>query len=148
MPALERLRERRMKKQTKSARRTAQLRAVLEERRRALTAGVAELKRDVRTRSDEARVPDGQDGADDHRDDLDLALLQMRAEMLERIDTALRRLDAGTYGVCGDCDQPIAAERLIALPFAARCRQCEEAREAAAPRRSAAAKSPTYIAFD
>ena len=72
----------------------------------------------------------------------------MRGETLARIDAALRRLEAGTYGVCGDCDQPIAAERLRALPFAAGCRPCEEAREAAKPRRSAPTKAYTYHAIE
>ena len=104
--------------------------------------------RDMRERSENTRVSDEQDGEDaEHRDDLDLALLQMRGEMLARIDAALRRLEAGTCGICGDCDQPIASERLRALPFAARCRRCEEAREAAA-RRSAMAKGYTYHAID
>ena len=106
--------------------------------------------RDVRARSEHTRAADGQDGADvEHRDDLDLALLQMRGETLARIDAALRRLEAGTYGICGDCDQLIASERLRALPFAARCRACEEAREAAAPpRRSASAKAYTHHAIE
>ena len=139
-----------MKKPTTSSRRTAQLRALLEDRRRTLTAGVTDLRRDVRTRTENTRVPDAQDGVDaEHRDDLDLALLQMRGETLARIDAALRRLEAGTYGICGDCDGPIASERLGALPFAARCRPCEEAREAAAtPRRSATVKSYTYHAIE
>jgi DnaK suppressor protein len=139
-----------MKKPTTSSRRTAQLRALLEDRRRALTVGVTDLMRDVRTRTENARVPDAQDGVDaEHRDDLDLALLQMRGETLARIDAALRRLEAGTYGICGDCDHPIASERLGALPFAARCRPCEEARESAArPRRAATTKGYTYHAID
>jgi DnaK suppressor protein len=139
-----------MKKPTTTSRRTAQLRALLEERRRELTVGVTDLMRDVRTRSEQTRVPDAQDGVDaEHRDDLDLALLQMRGETLARIDAALRRLEAGTYGICGDCDQPIASERLRALPFAARCRPCEEAREAAATaRRSATTKAYTYHAIE
>src|SRR5262245_5908804 len=139
-----------MKKRSTSSRRTAQLRTLLEDRRRALTVGVTDLMRDVRTRTENTRVPDGQDGVDaEHRDDLDLALLQMRGETLARIDAALRRLEAGTYGICGDCEQPISSERLGALPFAARCRPCEEAREAATSlRRSAAAKPYTYHAID
>lgn len=139
-----------MAKRRTSARRAAQLRALLEDKRRQLTAGVTDLMRDVRERSDNTRVTDGQDGVDaEHRDDLDLALLQMRGETVARIDAALRRLEAGTYGICADCDQPIASERLGALPFAARCRPCEEAREAAAmPRRSATAKSYTYHAIE
>ena len=84
-----------MKKPTTSVRRTAQ-RALLEDRRRQLTAGVTDLMRDMRERSENTRVSDGQDGEDaEHRDDLDLALLQMRGEMLARIDAALRRLEAG-----------------------------------------------------
>ena len=139
-----------MKKPTTSSRRAGQLRALLEDKRRQLTAGLTDLMRDVRERSNNTRVTDGQDGVDaEHRDDLDLALLQMRGETLARIDAALRRLEAGTYGICGDCDQPIASERQRALPFAARCRPCEEAREAAAtPRRSATAKSQTYHAIE
>jgi DnaK suppressor protein len=126
------------------------LRTLLEDRRRQVTAGLTELMREVRARSDKSRVTDGQDGADvELRDDLDLALLQMRGETLARIDAALRRLEAGTYGVCGDCDQHISSERLQALPFAARCRTCEEAREAATtPRRSGAAKAYTYHAIE
>lgn len=131
-----------MAKRRTSARRAAQLRALLEDKRRQLTAGVTDLMRDVRERSDNTRVTDGQDGVDaEHRDDLDLALLQMRGETLARIEAALRRLEAGTYGVCGECDRPITSERLQALPFAARCRPCEEAREAAAAvRRPATAR--------
>jgi DnaK suppressor protein len=139
-----------MKKPKTSGRRAGQLRALLEDKRRQLTAGLTDLMRDVRERSDNTRVTDGQDGVDaEHRDDLDLALLQMRGETLARIDAALRRLEAGTYGICGDCDQAISRDRLQALPFAARCRPCEEAREAATtPRRSATAKSHTYHAIE
>jgi DnaK suppressor protein len=138
-----------MKKPT-TAQRTAQLRTLLEDRRRQLTVGVADLMRDVRASGEHARVPDGQDGVDaEHRDDLDLALLQMKGEMLARIDAALRRLEAGTYGICGDCGQPIASERLRALPFAARCRPCEGVREASATsRRSATARAYTHQAID
>jgi DnaK suppressor protein len=133
-----------------SARRATQLRALLEDKRRQVTAGLSDLMRDVRERSDKTRMTDGQDGVDaEHRDDLDLALLQMRGETVARIDAALRRLEAGTYGICADCDRPISSERLGALPFAARCRPCEEAREAATNlRRSAAARPYTYHAID
>ena len=45
--------------------------------------------REVRARTDKSRVTDGQDGADvEHRDDLDVALMQMRGETLARIDAA------------------------------------------------------------
>lgn len=51
--------------------------------------------------------------------------------MLRMVEDALRKLDAGTYGVCERCGQPIDIERLRALPFARLCIRCktEEERE-------------------
>ena len=40
-------------------------------------------------------------------------------------DEALARLDDGTFGTCVRCGQPIAAERLEALPWAPRCIDCQ-----------------------
>ena len=65
----------------------------------------------------------------DVQGDIDLALLQMRAETAARIDASLVRLAAGQYGRCVACEQAIAERRLRALPFALRCQTCEEKRE-------------------
>jgi len=65
---------------------------------------------------------------DDARQGLDLTLLEMRANTLAAIDAAISRLNAGKYGDCFECDRPIAERRLRALPFAVRCRDCEEKR--------------------
>jgi DnaK suppressor protein len=67
----------------------------------------------------------------DSQSELEFALLQMQGETLERIADALDRLDAGHYGRCTDCGAEIAARRLQALPFATRCRGCEQAHETA-----------------
>lgn len=66
----------------------------------------------------------------DIQTDLELSLLEMQRETLVRIDAALASLDEGTYGHCAACGGEIATERLHALPFAIRCRDCEAAREA------------------
>lgn len=42
------------------------------------------------------------------------------------IDAAERRLAAGTYGICIDCDRPIAAERLEVLPATPVCVACAD----------------------
>ena len=47
------------------------------------------------------------------------------AHELEQVHAALRRLAGGTYGTCMDCGEPIARERLRAIPFAALCAQCQ-----------------------
>ncbi|MFC4021518.1 TraR/DksA family transcriptional regulator [Micromonospora sp. GCM10011542] len=52
------------------------------------------------------------------------ALLAGARERIAALDDALRRVDAATYGVCERCGQPIAEERLAALPFARCCMAC------------------------
>ena len=58
----------------------------------------------------------------------------MKSETLNKINEALRRLEEGTYGNCFECGDEIAEARLRALPFAVRCKDCEEARETAEQR--------------
>jgi DnaK suppressor protein len=67
-------------------------------------------------------------------DDIDFALVQVHAETVAKIQSALKRLAAGDYGICRDCDEEIAENRLRALPFATRCKDCQEAAERAADR--------------
>ncbi len=50
-------------------------------------------------------------------------LRQANADLME-IDTALRRLEDGSYGVCERCGLPIAPARLEARPAARRCIAC------------------------
>jgi DnaK suppressor protein len=121
-----------------SARRQKQLRAILEARRRELMATVQGSMRDVRTREGVDREPIGdQEGpAFVGHQDVELALLQMKAQVLGNVDAALRRLDEGRYGRCTECGGEIAEARLSALPFAARCTACEQSRETARQARS------------
>jgi DnaK suppressor protein len=73
---------------------------------------------------------DGLEHADaDAQGEIEFTLLQAKAETLVRIDEALARLDAGTYGSCLECDREISERRLRALPFAVRCQGCEQRRE-------------------
>ena len=55
----------------------------------------------------------------------------MKAETLKRIDEALSSLEKGSFGYCYECGNEIIEQRLRALPFAVRCKSCEEAREVA-----------------
>jgi DnaK suppressor protein len=105
------------------------LRQILTERRRQMQDDVQSRLRHGRfTRPDDVR--DDLELSDaDIQEDMELALLQMRAETLVRIDEALVRLDAGKYGSCFECAGDISERRLRALPFAVRCQACEERRE-------------------
>jgi DnaK suppressor protein len=126
-----------------TSRRTQTIRRQLEQRKRELTAEMQGMRREARqTGRADYRGADEQDAAvADQRSDIDLAVMQMKAETVARIDTALRRLDQGTHGNCVECGEKISLERLAALPFALRCRNCEQSREKAATRRAERPKS-------
>ena len=47
-----------------------------------------------------------------------------RAVGLQRIDAALARLDAGTYGYCARCDEPVEPARLALDPATPLCMEC------------------------
>jgi DnaK suppressor protein len=129
--------------------RYAELRRNLEQHRQELRK---ELQAKVRIRQREAvtgeRAPgrvstdDTEQAADDSGEDLELALLQLKSRTLGRVNDALLRLDEGGYGSCVDCGDEIAENRLKALPFAVRCKDCEESielQEEAEARRSTSA---------
>ena len=108
-----------------------ELKTMLETRRRELVREVRVKIRDARTDSILERdvLDQGESSEVDIQDAVGFALIQMKAETLDKIDAALQRLGEGTYGDCVECGAKIAGPRLRALPFAVRCRDCEEARE-------------------
>lgn len=44
---------------------------------------------------------------------------------LAQVEAALRRLDTGRFGLCEDCGEAIAAQRLNVQPWASRCMACQ-----------------------
>ncbi len=134
-----------MKKKTQKAAGTdikpgryAELKRMLEERRRDLQAEVQGRMRDVRAEAQGGKSHDVFDDVEsseaDIQDDIELALIQMKSETLSKINDALGRLEQGDYGNCFECGSEILENRLRALPFAVRCKNCEEAREMAEQR--------------
>lgn len=111
--------------------RSDELRKMLEERLHELTLDVHGRIRDARADSSNERkaIDEGETSELDTQDELEFALIQMKAETLNRIDAALRRLEEGIYGRCSECGGEIAATRLRAVPFAVRCKDCEDIHE-------------------
>ena len=125
----------RIKTDTMAKERYAELKGILEDRRREILSEVQEKMRDVRA---EGAFGEGQgvlDAAEaseaDIQDDIEFALIQMKSETLHKINEALSRHEEGTFGFCFECGDEISERRLRALPFAVRCKDCEEAREVA-----------------
>jgi len=118
--------------------RYVELKHILEERRREILADVKERMRDVRAvgaLGEGQGVLDAAESSEaDIQDDIELALIQMKTETLHKIEEALSRLEEGTFGYCFECGDEISERRLRALPFAVRCKDCEEAREIAEQR--------------
>jgi DnaK suppressor protein len=52
--------------------------------------------------------------------------LDRDAILIRDIRAALARMAHGTYGICLDCEEPISAKRLAAVPWAALCIHCQE----------------------
>jgi DnaK suppressor protein len=115
-----------------------ELRTMLEDRKREVLAQVQEKIRDVRAENSFGKMNEvfdsGESSEADIQEDIEFALIQMKAETLSKINEALSRLEEGEYGYCFECGEEIAGPRLRALPFAVRCKDCEEAREVAARR--------------
>ena len=123
---------------TVSQSRYNELKQMLEGRRRELQAQVQGKMRDVRASGEVNKLTEvfdaGESSENDIQEDIELALIQMKAETLNKVDDALRRLEQGSYGNCFECGDEIAEKRLRALPFAVRCKDCEEAKELAEQR--------------
>ena len=133
------------------ARRLDDLRTSLQSRRAELAHEVQDRIRDVRSEGIGDRdVLDAAESSEfDIQDDIGFALIQLKAETLKTIDTALRRIEDGDYGDCFECGGEIAEARLRALPFAVRCRDCDAVREAADRReRSMASRGSSALFGD
>ncbi|GGR92671.1 TraR/DksA family transcriptional regulator [Streptomyces nojiriensis] len=81
---------------------------------------------------------DSGDGAGDDQADTgtknitresELALAANATSMLEQTERALERLEAGTYGLCENCGQPIGKARMQAFPRATLCVDCKQKQE-------------------
>lgn len=55
-----------------------------------------------------------------------LALIERLRAQLTDVDRAIAKMDAGTYGVCDNCGQDIAIERLEVLPYSTLCVSCKQ----------------------
>ena len=133
--------------------RYTELKKMLVERRSELQAEVQGKMRDVRAEGTWGgklnEVLDAVESSEaDIQEDIEFALIQMKSETLNKVNDALARLEHGDYGYCFECGDEIAEKRLRALPFAVRCKDCEEAKEAAEQReRHLAARRGTASLF-
>ena len=68
-------------------------------------------------------------GSDAFERTITLELMENEARTLRLINDALEAMEAGVFGVCAACGEPIPLARLEALPFASNCVKCQAAAE-------------------
>jgi DnaK suppressor protein len=77
-----------------------------------------------------SRLEDPSDSGDlsqqSHEEWLFLNRNSLEKSLLRDVEEALARVADGTYGVCQECEEPISAKRLQALPWAKFCVRCQE----------------------
>ena len=107
------------------------LKEILEDHRRRLQRSLRIRLDEVRAHGHESKAVEALDTADasDLEQYFGAALAEFAAQSLRQVDQALARLERGHYGFCSECSEKIPSRRLEALPFASRCRECEELRE-------------------
>jgi RNA polymerase-binding protein DksA len=99
------------------------LRALLNEKKEELTARLTRISANLR-RGYEA---DSKERAQQLEDNevVDALGNEARAE-IAKISAALRRMDAGEFGICTECGMPIKEGRLNVHPYAEECIDCAE----------------------
>jgi DnaK suppressor protein len=121
-------------KGTRSAAETEKIRAALAGRRDELQAEYDQMLSEI-TELQRERLTDsaGDDQADTGTKTLEreqeISLVNGILDRISQVERALERLDAGNYGWCERCGNPIPVERLAAFPSATLCVTCKQLEE-------------------
>jgi len=111
----------------------AKVRKELEAEVAGLRADIARAESEIAERLGDAVGDAGDDqadaGAKTFQREHELALTENARDLLAQNERALARIDAGTYGVCESCGQPIGKARLQAFPRATLCVSCKQREE-------------------
>jgi DnaK suppressor protein len=113
-----------------------QLRKRLEERKAEIEGDVNYMAAEIRALGIDQDMENGSLGnhmADDGTNVFEAERLVTISDdlqdILTQVNTALERMDDGTYGICASCGKKIAAARLEAFPYVALCIECQSRRE-------------------
>lgn len=106
-----------------------ELQTRLSTRKNQLVAGIKRRLKEC-TDSGGYRLPDVIDIASlASVDQLSMLVAETELKELKQIEDALARIEAGSYGICRSCGNPIRKDRLKAIPYATLCVKCKEEEE-------------------
>ncbi len=101
----------------------------LDELRAEYTVSIAELE-DLQSQANDGAGDDQADaGTKTFEREQEMSIANNRFELLLQTERAIDRIDAGTYGRCESCGNPIAKARLQAFPSATLCVTCKQREE-------------------
>ena len=123
--------ERTAKPRKPTKRLIATLRKRLEEEREELLVQAANLEADAADESwkEPRSDDDAETGTATFERERTMSLARNARQTIIQIERALDRIEAGSYGLCINCGEPIAVERLEALPQAVDCLDCRRKAE-------------------
>ena len=123
--------ERTAKPRKPNKRLIATFRKRLEEEREELLVQAANLEADAADESwkEPRSDDDAETGTATFERERTMSLARNARQMIIQIERALDRIEAGSYGLCSNCGEPIAVERLEALPQAVDCLDCRRKAE-------------------
>jgi DnaK suppressor protein len=111
----------------------AELRGQLGTEAAALRADIERAESDIASRLGDAVGDAGDDqadvGAKTFEREHEIALTHNSRELLAQNERAIARIEAGTYGTCESCGEPIGKARLQAFPRATLCVSCKQREE-------------------
>ncbi|MFO0793825.1 MAG: TraR/DksA C4-type zinc finger protein [Candidatus Brocadiaceae bacterium] len=68
-------------------------------------------------------------GTDNYERELMIELIQSGEASVRNIDSALEKMEEGSFGICEVCNKKIGKERLKAVPYAKLCIDCQREEE-------------------
>jgi DnaK suppressor protein len=111
----------------------AEVRETLETDAAGLRGDIEQAESQIANRLEDGISEAGDDEADvgvkTFERDHEFAMTSHARSLLEQTERALGRIDAGTYGACESCGQPIGKARLMAFPRAVLCVTCKQREE-------------------
>lgn len=116
-----------MSSSKESSKELEKIKAVLLNRKKELEEAIAQLQTENEG-TNQVQDP-GDQAISAAFESLKSSLHNNEYEEYKMIEKALEMIEAGNYGLCGDCQQPISERRLQSYPNATRCLMCQEAAE-------------------
>ena len=98
-------------------------------RRESLFRQVTEVELSSRERDLEATQDPADMAANAYAKELMISMSANDRRLLQLIDEALGRVEAGEYGECVNCGEPVQEKRLDAVPWARHCLRCQDLQE-------------------